>query len=62
MLSLVAALILYTLVFAAAELLYHRGVEVAITRKITHIGAGIVSAGLPFLVTLPTALGLGLFF
>jgi hypothetical protein len=59
--GLFITLTLYTLVFILAELLYQRGVSKQVTRKIVHIGGGIVSALLPALVSLPSALALGLF-
>lgn len=56
------ALILYLLLFIGAEALYHHGFQARVTRKIVHIGGGMISALLPLLVSLPTALVLGLFF
>jgi hypothetical protein len=60
--GLFITLTLYTIVFILAELLYRRGVSKQVTRKIVHIGGGIVSALLPALVSLSSALALGLFF
>jgi len=60
--GLFITLTLYAIVFILAELLYRRGVSKQVTRKIVHIGGGIVSALLPALVSLPSALVLGLFF
>jgi hypothetical protein len=62
MAGLLVILALYAAVFGLAETVYRRGVEAWITRKITHIGGGVVSATLPLFVDLPTTLGLGLFF
>jgi hypothetical protein len=62
MAGLLVTLALFGLVFVLAEYLYRRGTSVQITRKITHIGGGIIAAALPFLINLPVALGLGLFF
>jgi hypothetical protein len=62
MAGLLIILALYGVVFGLAEAAYQRGVGAWITRKITHIGGGVVSAILPLFVDLPTTLGLGLFF
>ena len=62
MIGLIIVLFLYLVVFVLAEGLYRAGTHAQITRKITHIGGGIISASLPFLVTLPVAVALGLFF
>lgn len=62
MTGLLIVLILYSSVFSLSELLYHRGLSAQLTRKLTHIGGALVSALLPLLVSLPAALGLGLFF
>ena len=62
MIGLLIVLILYSLVLSFSETLYQRGMPAQTTRKITHIGGGIISASLPFFVTLPVALALGLFF
>ena len=62
MTGLLIVCILYLIVFSLAELLYQHGLKAQITRKITHIGGGLVSASLPFFVSLPVALILGVFF
>jgi hypothetical protein len=62
MTGLLIVCILYLVVFSLAEGLYQRGVQARITRKITHIGGGLVSAGLPLFISLPAALILGVFF
>jgi len=53
---------LYLLVFGLAELLYKNGLPPFITRKIVHIGSGIISAFLPLFVSLKTAILLGIVF
>ncbi len=60
--GLLVVLILYLFVFALAEVLYRHGTPAKFTRKITHIGGGLISAGLPLFVTLGAALALGVFF
>ena len=60
--GLLVALVLYASVFGLAEILYRRGARVQVTRKIAHIGGGIITSALPLLTDLPMALGLGLFF
>lgn len=55
-------IVLYLLVFCLAELLYRKGLPAYITRKIVHVGSGIVSSLLPFFVNLETAMILGLVF
>ena len=62
LLNLSVVVALYMLVFVLAELLYNRGVPAYITRKIVHIGSGIISALLPFFVSLKTAILLGFVF
>jgi len=62
MTGLLTVCMLYLVVFVLAEALYQRGLEAHLTRKITHIGGGLVSASLPLLVSLPVALVLGVFF
>lgn len=60
--GLVTVLILFVIIFAAAEVLYRRGYGVKTTRKVVHIGAGIVSFFLPLLVNLQIAISIGFFF
>jgi hypothetical protein len=62
MIGVLIAFVLYSVVFAVAEGLYQHGTHAQVTRKITHVGGGIISAGLPFLVSLPVAVALGVFF
>ena len=54
---------LFLLTFGLAEFLYKRKIARYITRKVVHIGGGLVAALLPFFVKLETAivLGAGLF-
>jgi len=54
--------VLYGAVFMAGELLYHLGTDSNITRKIIHIGSGVVSALLPFFVSYKITLFLAVFF
>ncbi len=60
--GLLVALALYALVFGLSEILYRRGVRGQVTRKIAHIGGGIIASALPLLVDLPMSLGLRGFF
>lgn len=60
--GLITILFLYAVVFIMAEVLYRRGYAAKETRKIVHIGAGIISFLLPCLVNLPIAISIGLFF
>jgi len=62
MTGLLIVAISYLLIFSLSEGLYQYRTPAYITRKITHIGGGIISAGLPLFVTLPVALALGVFF
>ena len=59
--GLSTVLILYGGVLVVAEILYYFGVKADLTRKIVHIGGGIISALLPFFVSLGTAVALGAF-
>lgn len=60
-LNLVPVIALTVSFFVAAEVLYRLRVSPIITRKITHICGGIVSALLPFFVTIYTTIALGVF-
>lgn len=55
-------LFLFSLVFGFAEILYKRKVASYITRKVAHIGGGLVAALLPIFVDLKTVVILGLGF
>lgn len=55
-------LFLFLLIFGCAEFLYKRNVPAHITRKIVHIGGGIVAALLPVFVNLNTVIVLGIGF
>lgn len=55
-------LFLFLLVFGCAEFLYKKNVSASITRKVVHIGGGLVVALLPFLVNLVTVIILGVGF
>lgn len=50
---------LYALVIVVSEFMYKRGVSLHTTRKFAHIGAGVVSALLPFFVSLSMAIVIG---
>jgi len=56
-------LFLFFLVFALAELLYIRKIPQYITRKVVHMGGGLVTVFMPLFVTLKTfvILGIGFF-
>jgi phytol kinase len=54
--------VLYGVAFLIGELAYHGGVDSNITRKIIHIGGGVVTAFLPFFVSFRIALLLAVFF
>jgi len=60
--NLLIILFLYGLVFLLADLLYKKGVSKYITRKIVHIGGGLVSLLLPIFFNVLTAVFIGLFF
>lgn len=53
---------LYAIVIAIAELLFVGGISSHVTRKFSHIGAGIVSATLPFFVSLNISIVIGILF
>jgi dolichol kinase len=53
---------LYGVVFAVAEIAYRRGLPARFSRKIAHIGAGIISFTLPFFLDLAGTLVLGAVF
>ena len=57
--SVVYISILYGLVFLIAELLYLKGVQAYVTRKIVHIGSSVVTACLPLFVSLTTTVIIG---
>lgn len=59
---LVIVLVLFGLIFALAEFLFKRKVPPYITRKVVHIGSGLVAALLPLLVKLETVVILGIGF
>ena len=61
-LNILIVLSLFLLIFGCAELLYKRNVPPYITRKIVHIGGGIVAALLPIFVNLETVVILGIGF
>lgn len=58
-LGLIIILVLYASVFAAGEMLHRKGYAAKTTRKITHMGSGIVSFFLPLLVNLQTVVIIG---
>ncbi len=60
--GLILVSLLYTVAFGLSETLYRRGLASQITRKLTHMGGAIISASLPFFVSLPIALSLGFLF
>ena len=57
--NLFIVLSLFVLIFGIAELLYKRKLSATITRKIVHIGGGIVAALLPLFVDLKTVVIIG---
>ncbi len=57
--NLFLVLSLFLLIFGSAEFLYKRKLSVNITRKIVHIGGGIVAALLPVFLDLKTAVVIG---
>lgn len=60
--NVLIVLFLFLLIFGCAEFLYKRDVPAHITRKIVHIGGGIVAALLPVFVNLNTVIVLGIGF
>jgi phytol kinase len=60
--NILIVLFLFFLVFGFAEFLYRRKVASYITRKIVHIGGGLVATSLPVFVNLKTVIILGLGF
>ena len=60
--NILIVLFLFSLVFGFAEFLYKRRVASYITRKIVHIGGGVVAALLPIFVNLETVVILGIGF
>lgn len=61
-LNLFIVLSLFSLIFGFAEFLYKRKMAAHLTRKIVHIGGGIVAALLPVFVNLGTVVVLGICF
>jgi len=51
--------VLYGILLVFGEVLYHKGVTAILTRKVAHIGGGILSSLLPYFVTLPEAIFIG---
>ncbi len=62
MIGLIVLLFLYAVVFGVAEIARKTGCVATITRKFVHIGAGMVSCFLPFLVSWQVAVIIGIFF
>jgi len=62
MINLLVIIILYLLIFFLAEFLYYKNVKSYITRKIVHIGGGLVTALLPWFVSFEAALTIGTVF
>lgn len=60
--NVLVVLFLFLLIFGCAELLYKRKIPAHITRKIVHVGGGIVAALLPIFVNLNTVVVLGMGF
>jgi len=60
--NILIVLFLFILVFGFAEFLYRRKVASHITRKVVHIGGGLVATSLPLLVDLKTVIILGIGF
>lgn len=52
--------VIYLLIFAFSEILYRRGLDGKITRKIDHIGGGITSLFLPSLTSVSFVIFLGI--
>lgn len=61
-LNLLIVLSLFLLIFACAEFLYKRKIPAPTTRKIVHIGSGMVAALLPIFVNLKIVIILGVGF
>ena len=61
-LNILIVLSLFLLIFGCAEFLYKKKISPNITRKIVHIGGGIVAALLPIFVNLETVVILGIGF
>lgn len=61
-LNILIVLFLFLLIFGCAEFLYKRKTPSYITRKVVHIGGGIVAASLPFFVNLEIVIILGIGF
>jgi len=57
--NLFIVLSLFALIFGIAEFLYKRNLSADITRKIVHIGGGIVAALLPIFLDLKTVVVIG---
>ena len=62
MIKFILLLSLYAIVFVIAEALHRKGYEAKITRKLVHIGGGIVSCFIPVLTDLRTGIIMGLGF
>ena len=60
--GVVIVLLLYAVIFTAAELVYSRTQGGETTRKLGHMFGGVCSAFLPLLVSLRVAVSLGMFF
>jgi len=60
--GLIIILLAYFFVFSTAELLYKKGVQPYLTRKIAHIGSGIATALMPFFLSINVAIIMGLLF
>lgn len=61
-LNVLIVLFLFLLIFGCAEFLYKRKMSARITRKIVHIGGGIIAASLPVFVDLNAVVVLGIGF
>ena len=57
--NLFLVLLLFLLIFGSAEFLYKRKLSADITRKIVHIGSGIMAALLPIFLDLKTVIVIG---
>ncbi len=62
MINLIFIAILYLVIFLAAELLYYKKVDSFYTRKIVHIGGGLITVLLPWLISFATAIIIGIIF
>lgn len=60
--NVLIVLFLFLLIFGCAEFLYKRKMPARITRKIVHIGGGIIAASLPVFVDLNAVVVLGIGF